>query len=79
MHRHLRRDDVGHRGLRGVDRRGAALPPARQGALCPLVPGVGLDLCRGIGATITSTEAVVFDLLGKAGSAEFKALSKLLR
>jgi len=40
---------------------------------------VGLDLCAAAGATITSTEVVVFDLLHKAGSDEFKALSKLIR
>jgi nicotinamidase-related amidase len=40
---------------------------------------IGLDLCRSAGATITSTEVVVFDLLHKAGSDEFKALSKLIR
>jgi nicotinamidase-related amidase len=40
---------------------------------------VGLELARAVGATVTSTEVVVFDLLHKAGSEEFKALSKLIR
>lgn len=40
---------------------------------------VGLDLCRGTGATITTMESVVFDWLGRAGTPEFKALSKLIR
>jgi len=40
---------------------------------------MGLDLAREAGAAITSTEVAVFDLLGKAGTDEFKALSKLLK
>jgi nicotinamidase-related amidase len=40
---------------------------------------VGLDLAGAAGATVTSTEVVIFDLLHKAGSDEFKALSKLIR
>jgi nicotinamidase-related amidase len=40
---------------------------------------IGLDLCRHTGATIASTETVVFDLLGKAGTEDFRALSKLVR
>ena len=40
---------------------------------------VGLDLARAVGANVTSTEVVVFDLLHKAGSDEFKALSKLIK
>lgn len=39
----------------------------------------GLALCEREGALITSTETVLFDLLGKAGSAEFKAISKLIQ
>lgn len=39
----------------------------------------GLDLCRAAGATITTMETVVFDWLKKAGSDEFKRLSKLIR
>jgi len=40
---------------------------------------VGLDLCRAAGATITTMETVVFDWLRKAGTDEFKKLSKLIR
>jgi nicotinamidase-related amidase len=40
---------------------------------------VGLDLSRASGATITSTETVLFDWLGVAGTEEFKAISKLVR
>ena len=40
---------------------------------------IGLDLARRAGAAVTSTETVVFDLLGKAGSDDFKALSKLIK
>ena len=41
--------------------------------------GVGLRLCEKAGATVTSTEAVLFDLLGVAGTPEFKELSPLIR
>jgi len=40
---------------------------------------VGLKLCEKAGATVTSTEAVVFDLLGAAGTPEFKELAPLLK
>lgn len=39
----------------------------------------GLALMRETGATISSTEAVLFDLLGAAGTPEFKAISPMLR
>jgi nicotinamidase-related amidase len=39
----------------------------------------GLALMREAGATVTSTESVVFDLLGEAGTPEFKKLSALLK
>jgi nicotinamidase-related amidase len=39
----------------------------------------GIDLCRAAGATVTTMETVVFDWLKRAGSDEFKRLSKLLR
>ncbi len=39
----------------------------------------GVDLMRDAGVVITSTETVLFQLLGKAGTAEFKAISKLVR
>ena len=40
---------------------------------------IGLELCGRAGAVVTSTEVVVFDLLGRAGTDEFKALSKLIK
>lgn len=40
---------------------------------------VGLALADRAGAIITSTEVVVFDLLERAGSDDFKALSRLIR
>lgn len=40
---------------------------------------VGLSLMREAGATISSTETILFDLLGAAGTPEFKAISPLLK
>ena len=40
---------------------------------------VGLRLCEKAGATLTSTETVLFDLLGTSDSAEFKELSRLIK
>jgi nicotinamidase-related amidase len=40
---------------------------------------VGKQLIEKTGAIVTSTEAVVFDLLGSAGDVEFKALSRLIK
>jgi nicotinamidase-related amidase len=40
---------------------------------------IGLDLCRSAGATVSTMESVVFDWLRRAGTDEFKALSKLIR
>ncbi len=40
---------------------------------------IGKKLCDRAGAIITSTEVCVFDLLGQAGSDDFKALSKLIK
>jgi nicotinamidase-related amidase len=40
---------------------------------------IGMALCERTGSVLTSTEVVVFDLLHKAGSDEFKALSKLIK
>jgi nicotinamidase-related amidase len=39
----------------------------------------GLELARDCGAVITATEVVAFDLLGKAGSDDFKALAKAIK
>jgi len=40
---------------------------------------IGLDLCNRAGAVVTGTETVVFDALRRAGSDEFRALSRLLK
>jgi nicotinamidase-related amidase len=40
---------------------------------------VGLRLSEKAGATVTSTETIVFDLLGVAGTPEFKELAPLIR
>lgn len=40
---------------------------------------VGLDLIGRAGGIPTSTEVCVFDLLGRAGTDDFKALSKLIK
>jgi nicotinamidase-related amidase len=39
----------------------------------------GLDLCQRAGAVVTTAETVVFDWLERAGSPEFRELSKLIR
>lgn len=40
---------------------------------------VGVGLADKCGSTITSTETIVMDLLGRAGGDDFKAISKLIR
>ena len=40
---------------------------------------IGLELARETGARVTSTEVIVFDLLGQAGTDSFKALSRTIR
>jgi nicotinamidase-related amidase len=39
----------------------------------------GLELCRSAGAVVTTAETVVFDWLERAGSDDFRELSKLMR
>jgi nicotinamidase-related amidase len=51
-------------------------------AVCSRTPGnreIGLGLLARAGAIVTSTEVCVFDLLGRAGSDEFRALSKVIK
>jgi len=40
---------------------------------------IGLGLCERAGAVLTSTEAIVFDALERAGSEDFKAMSRLVK
>ncbi|HSD88283.1 MAG TPA: isochorismatase family protein [Kofleriaceae bacterium] len=40
---------------------------------------IGMGLCERAGALITSTEVCVFDLLARAGTDDFKALSRLIK
>jgi len=40
---------------------------------------VGLRLCERAGAVLSSTEAILFDLLGVAGTPEFKELTALIK
>lgn len=39
----------------------------------------GLDLMKDMGAVITNTETIIFDLMKKSGTPEFKLLSKLIK
>ena len=67
--------------VRGLRARGAAVHVVSD-AVCSRTEAswdVGLGLAERAGAIVTSTEAVAFDLLGKAGTDDFKALSKLIK
>ncbi len=45
----------------------------------PASHGLAMDRMRQHGVAVVNTEMVVFELLGRAGTAEFKALSALVR
>jgi len=40
---------------------------------------IGLGLCERAGALVTSTETLAFDALGRAGTEDFRAISRLVR
>ena len=40
---------------------------------------VGLELCRSAGALVTTVEGALFDLLGEAGTPEFKLVSQAVK
>jgi nicotinamidase-related amidase len=61
---------------RGIDVRVVADAVASR---CEENRTLGLALCERAGAIAMPTEAVVFDWLGKAGTDEFRAISKLVR
>jgi len=60
---------------------GAAVHVVRDAVLSRTAENLatGLALIERTGAVVTSTEVVVFDLLQRAGTDDFKALSKLIR
>lgn len=45
----------------------------------PANKATGLELARGAGAVVSSVETALFALLGKAGGAAFKEISRLIR
>ncbi len=53
-----------------------------QDAICARTESnraVGLHLCEKAGAVLSSTESILFDLLGVAGTPEFKELTALIK
>jgi len=53
-----------------------------QDAICARTEAnraVGLSLCERAGAVLSSTETILFDLLGVAGTPEFKELTALIK
>jgi nicotinamidase-related amidase len=40
---------------------------------------VGFELCKEVGARVTTVESALFDMLGRAGSPEFKLISAAVR
>lgn len=70
-----------YQSARDLALRGAAVHVAAD-AVCSRAKAswrTGLQLAERAGAIATSTEVCVFDLLGRAGSDEFRALSKAIR
>ena len=40
---------------------------------------LGIEKCKSLGAKMTGTEMALFEMLGKSGTEEFKAISKLVK
>jgi nicotinamidase-related amidase len=66
------------RGLVGMGAR-VHVPADAVVSRAPTNVRIGLDLCGRAGAIVTATETVVFDALKRAGTDEFRALSRLLK
>jgi nicotinamidase-related amidase len=60
----------GHEVVLAADAVSARTPANRQ---------IGIDKCVAAGAILSSAETVLFEMLEQAGSAEFKAISRLVR
>lgn len=70
-----------YQSARDLRARGAAVHVVAD-AVCSRAKAswrIGLDLAARAGAIPTSTEVCVFDLLGRAGTDEFRALSKAIK
>jgi nicotinamidase-related amidase len=67
--------------VRGLAAAGAAVHVPRDAVVSRTAENhaVGLDLIERAGGIVTSTEVVVFDALQRAGTDDFKALSKLIK
>ena len=67
--------------LRGFQRAGFDVHVAVDATCCRSAHNhqVAQGLLRDLGASCTSTETVLFDLLGRAGEDDFKAISALVR
>lgn len=70
-----------YQSVRQLAERGASVHVPGDAVLSrtPENLGVGLSLCERAGAVVTSTETVAFDALKRAGSEDFKAISRLIR
>ena len=67
--------------VRGLAARGLTVHVAADAACSRTKANwrIGLGLCERAGGVVSSTEACVFDLLARAGSDEFRALSKVIK
>ncbi len=67
--------------VRQLCERGSAVHVVRDAVVSRTADNLatGLALAERAGAVVTSTEVVVFDLLERAGSDDFKALSRLIK